>query len=85
MHVLAAAASVKQAVPGLPHSAEQGSSGFRTCTELPATGQCSKLNKSLSKAVFLTVCLQRLAQVSPEHTDAVMISPKGRTENFSGI
>lgn len=85
MHVLAAATAIKQTVLGLPHSTEQGGSGFHPCAELPATGQRLTLNKSLSKAILLTVCLQRLAQVSLEYGDAVVISPKGRTENLNGI
>lgn len=64
MHVLAAATEVKQTALGLPHSAEQDGRSFCPCAELPATGQCLKLNKSLSKAILLTACLQRLAQVS---------------------
>lgn len=85
MHVLAAATPVKQTVLGLSHSAEQGGSGFCPCAELPATGQRLKLNKSLSKAILLTVCLQRLEEVSLEHRDAVEISLKGRIENLNGI
>lgn len=38
MLVLAAATPVKETALGLPHSAEQGGSGFCLCTELPATG-----------------------------------------------